>query len=228
MKNAFYSAAFILLTAGSLFLAGCPSNSSYNPSTPYNNPANTNTPVVTGTPTGTPTVTATRTQTGTPTNSPTATLTGTPTNSPTTTPTATITDTPTITATATITDTPTATPEVFTITIQDGSLGTYSGYYYSSPSGTNDTTTGVFSMTVPAGSIVNMPAFSFHPLYLFVSGSGTCMTGFSGETNSSTPVTFSAGTYNFQCGVHAVCTGNKASCSPGSCTALAGVLTVTP
>jgi len=143
----------------------------------------------------------------------------------------TFTNTPTMTYTPTITNTPTPTftPQTFTITIEDGTLsGGYSGYYYSCPNGTNNTANGLFSMTVYVGDTINFPAASIHPLYFDNDGSGTCITGFAGETNASTPYTFTAaGTYYFQCGIHAQnCV--QTSCSSTSCTALAGVLTVLP
>jgi plastocyanin len=94
--------------------------------------------------------------------------------------------------------------------------------------GSNNTSNGLYSLSLNVGDIVNLPAASFHPLYFDNGGSGTCISGFSGETNASMPYTFtSAGTYYFQCGIHANCTG-KASCSPTNCTALAGVITVSP
>lgn len=249
MKKAFYSAAFVLAFGGALFLAGCP-NSNYNPSSPYGNP--TNTPSgPTGTPTNTATITPSGTPTGTPTNTATSTSSGTPTLTATTTPTATITDTPTVTATATITDTPTLTPtstetgtptltatqtatatitntpQVFTITITSGSLGGYSGYYYQCSSGSNNTSNGLFTLSCHVGDIVNLPAAGIHPLYFDFNGSGTCLIP-GGTTTANTPYTVtSVGTYYFQCGIHASCTG-KASCSPTNCTALAGQIAVSP
>ncbi|HJT24842.1 MAG TPA: hypothetical protein VJ873_09710 [bacterium] len=223
-------------------------NNTPTPSGPTNTPTTTATLTPSRTPTETPTKTTTSTPSGTPTMTrtatPTATVTDTPTETATHTITQTPTDTPTHTPTATLTDTPTPTPsntpcgfpgatctptpEIFTITIQNGNLGGgYIGYYYSNASGSNNTSNGLFSLSCRVGDIVNLPAAGIHPLYFDLNGSGTCLIP-GGTTSASTPYTVtSAGTYYFQCGVHASCTG-KASCSPTNCTALAGVITVSP
>jgi hypothetical protein len=210
MKKAYLSATLLVLALSSAFLTGCPS--SYSPSSPssYNY---TNTPIPSG-PTGTPTQTATST--------PSATIT----NTPTVTATSTITGTPTVTATSTATATVTNTPQNITISISSGSLGGYSGFYYTGGPGTNNTSNGLYSLSLNVGDIVHLPSGGIHTLYL--DNGSTCFSGFSGETSASMPFTFtSAGTYYFQCGVHAQnCT--TTSCSSTDCTAMAGVITVSP
>lgn len=146
------------------------------------------------------------------------------------------TNTPTSTSTPcgfpgnTCTPTVTNTPQVITVTI--GSPGTsggsYGSYYYTSPAGSSNNTNGLFTLACHVNDIINLPSGAPHTLWFDQGGSGTCITGFSGETSASMAYTFtSAGTYYFQCGVHGVCTG-KASCSPTTCVGMAGVITVSP
>jgi hypothetical protein len=199
----------VILASPVLFLTGCPS-SSYGPTSNYNP---TNTPSA---PTATPTITATPTKTGTSTPS------GTPTDSPTVTATATITDTPTATGTPTVTPT----PQTITVSILNGSLGTYSGYYYSAPSFTNNTSNGLLSVTARVGDTIALPSVgSLHPLYFYNNMAATCIFNNVNATQTNNYTFLSAGTYYFHCGFHAQnCT--LGSCNSTSCTALAGVVNV--
>jgi hypothetical protein len=117
------------------------------------------------------------------------------------------------------------TPQSYTVSILSGSLGGYSGYYYSSSAGSNNTSTGLFSLTAHVGDTVNLPAASIHPLY-FLDSTGTCV--YSGVTSPPSAYTFTAtGMYYFHCGFHAIsCNPNNTTCNATSCAGLAGVITV--
>ena len=208
--------------------------------TSTNSPTGTFTPTITFTSTNSPTVTMTFTITNTATGTSTATITDTPTmtDTPTITPTPTDTFTPTltsththtatITSTATNTDTPTVTPTPKTITVAiiNGSLGGYSGYYYSASGFSNNTSTGVLSLTARVGDTIVLPSGSPHTLY-FDAGSATCI--FSGATAATQSYTFtSQGTYYFHCGVHAQNCSSQHGCGSTNCTAMAGTVVVTP
>lgn len=121
--------------------------------------------------------------------------------------------------------TPAPAPQTFTVTIASGSLGTYSGYYYTCSSGSNNSTTGLFSLTAHVGDSVALPAAGIHPLY-FTDNTGTCVD--SGVTSSPSTYTFAAtGTYYFHCGIHAnSCSPNNATCNATGCAGLAGMITV--
>lgn len=124
------------------------------------------------------------------------------------------------------TPTVTPTPQTLTVTIASGSLGTYSGYYYSCAAGSNDTTTGVLSLTAHVGDMIFLPAANIHPLY-FYNSSAVCV--YNGVTTSpSTPYTFtSAGMHYFHCGIHATgCSPSISSCNATGCASLAGSVSV--
>lgn len=116
-------------------------------------------------------------------------------------------------------------PQTYTITIASGSLGTYSGYYYSCASGSNNSTTGLFSLTAHVGDSIALPAASIHPLY-FLDNTGTCVDN--GLTSPPSNYTFSAtGTYYFHCGFHATsCSPNNTTCNATGCAGLAGTIIV--
>jgi hypothetical protein len=244
----------VLMVLGSIPLACGSSNNPTYPAptpTPTSIPLFTHTvtssPTVTNSPTPTlsPTITATLTRTGTPTVtlSPTYTLTATstftPTQSPTPTITFTITNTPTMTNSPTVTNSPTITstptitptPQTITVTISEGSLGSYSGYYYTATGSANNTATGVLTISAHVGDTIVVPNVAgFHPLY-FDADSTTCL--FDGEespdsSESSFTYQFPAtGTYYFHCGIHATnCSLGLTSCGSTNCESLAALVNV--
>ncbi len=210
------------------------------------------TPTLTRTSTPTFTITATSTNTGTststfsPTLSPTSTPSGTPTDTATVTPTFTPSDTPTVTDTFTITNTPTdtatmtstgtptssPTPKTLTVTILNGTLGSYSGYYYTTSGFSNNTSNGTLSLTARVGDTVSIQSVAgLHPLYLYNSGAATCIFNGVNTTTMTNNYTFiSSGTYYFHCGIHAQSCSvpYNHSCNSTSCTALAGSVVVSP
>jgi hypothetical protein len=119
-----------------------------------------------------------------------------------------------------------AAPQTITVSIASGSLGAYSGYYYTASGFSNNTTTGVLNLTAHVGDTVILPTAGIHPLYLDA-GTSTCI--YSGiNTGVSQSYNFtSTGIYYFHCGFHAQnCSAGLASCGSTNCTALAGVITV--
>ncbi len=130
--------------------------------------------------------------------------------------------------TSTNNPTPTPTPgghQSYVVSIASGSLGSYSGYYYSSSTGTNNTTTGLYSLTAHVGDTVSLPAAGIHPLY-FIDTTGTCVDN--GVTSSPSAYTFTAtGMYYFHCGIHATgCSPNITTCNATGCASLAGAINV--
>jgi|HubBroStandDraft_1064217.scaffolds.fasta_scaffold761314_1 hypothetical protein len=125
------------------------------------------------------------------------------------------------------TPTPTSSgPQTITVSIADGSLGGYSGFYYTASGFTNNTSTGLLSLTAHVGDTISLPSGGFHTLY-FDPGSATCI--FSDATAATQTYTFtSAGTYYFHCGVHAQNCSNQTGCGSTNCTAMAGTVVVTP
>jgi hypothetical protein len=84
---------------------------------------------------------------------------------------------------------------------------------------------GVLNVTARVGDTIIIQASGTHPLY-FDQGSTTCISG-----TPSVPVTYtfpSSGTYYFHCGNHASGCSFQTSCGSTNCTAMAGVVVVSP
>jgi plastocyanin len=82
------------------------------------------------------------------------------------------------------------------------------------------------TVTARVGDTIIFTANGTHPLR-FDAGTATCI--YAGVTaNQTYPVT-ATGTYYFHCQNHGSgCSGGNSACGSTSCTAMAGVLTVTP
>jgi hypothetical protein len=124
------------------------------------------------------------------------------------------------------TPTPTAAPVTITMTIQSGTLGAYSGFYYAAAGFANDPATGYLSLTAQVGDSLVLPAVGgFHPLS-FDDGTATCI--YSGVGTDQTYSFLAPGTYYFHCEFHGQVCSPLNSCGHTNCVGMAGEIVVSP